>query len=64
MEEELCKQCGKSLYWEDTYRIEGGIEEGYLIENQIWVCENCQKEYTIIKQGYFHNVDIINFEEA
>lgn len=62
--EELCKCCGKPLEWADTYRTEGGLEEGYIIENQIWTCEQCNKDYIITKQGYIKDVDIIAFEEA
>lgn len=64
--EELCKYCGKLLDQTDTIDREGGINEGYIIERQLWTCEHCQKDYIIEKQIYIkdEDVDIINFEEA
>lgn len=43
--ETKCKHCHNELEWEDTFDTEGGIQEGYLIERQVWTCPNCHKDY-------------------
>lgn len=60
---EKCKHCQSDLEWEDTFRHEGGIQEGYLIEHQIWTCPNCQKDYIINKRVDFDESKIIYMEE-
>lgn len=61
-----CKNCGKPLEWADTFRSEGGIQEGYLIEHQVWTCEHCQKDWVITQQANFNenDVDITDFQES
>jgi transcriptional pleiotropic regulator of transition state genes len=60
-----CKKCGKPLSYEDTFDIEGGIEENCFAERQSWTCENCNTEYIIEKVIEFNKKDIktVYFEE-
>lgn len=44
MKEIKCRNCDTILEWDDTIKIEGGIDEGYIIEAQLYHCENCGKE--------------------
>lgn len=61
-----CKNCGSSLEWVDTIDTEGGIQEGYIIENQIWHCPSCHKDYVIEQKAYFteDDVDIVSITET
>lgn len=52
-----CK-CGSKLEWEDTSDVEGGILEGYIIEQQLWTCPNCQTEYSVQARVNFKESDI------
>lgn len=52
-----CK-CGSKLEWEDTSDVEGGILEGYIIEQQLWTCPNCQTEYFVQARVNFKESDI------
>lgn len=63
--ETKCKHCHNELEWEDTFDTEGGIQEGYLIERQVWTCPNCHKDYIIEQKATFleNDIDIIYFEE-
>lgn len=57
-----CKKCGGRLNWEDTVNFEGGILEGYLLEEQIYICENCNTNYNIQARVNFRNNEI-EFDE-
>lgn len=61
-----CKNCGNPLDCEDVMDTEGGINEGYIIERQLWVCSNCHKDYVITQRADIGegDVDITDFEEA
>lgn len=61
-----CRNCGHPLDHEDTMDTEGGINEGYIIERQLWCCPNCQKDYIIEQRADIGegDVDIIYCEEA
>lgn len=61
-----CKSCGQPLDCVDTIDTEGGINEGYIIERQEWVCEHCQKSYVITQRADIGegDVDITDFEES
>lgn len=61
-----CKKCGKELEWADTIDHEGGIQEGYIIERQIWTCEDCDISYVIEQRADFQKQDVstIYFEES
>lgn len=61
-----CKNCGSLLEWIDTIDTEGGIQEGYIIENQVWHCPGCHKDYVIEQKVYFteNDVDIISITET
>lgn len=61
-----CKNCGHPLDWIDTIDTEGGIQEGYIIENQVWTCHCCQKDYVITQKANFNenDVDITNISET
>lgn len=61
--EEKCKYCHNDLEWEDVFRIEGGIQEGYLIEHQVWICHKCNKDYIITKRVDFDNEEITDIKE-
>ena len=65
-EDFICKNCGHQLDWEDTIDIEGGINEGYIIERQIWGCEKCDTSYVVEKRAYIkeNDIDIIYFRES
>ena len=66
MEDFNCNNCGHSLEWEDTIDIEGGIQEGYIVESQTWYCPYCHKNYVIEQKAYFteNDIDIIGINEA
>lgn len=49
-----CK-CGNELKWEDTSDVEGGILEGYIIEQQLWECPKCKQTYEVQLRA---NVDL------
>lgn len=60
MEDNLkCCNCGNDLDLEDVFDHEGGIMEGFLIENQVWSCPHCQKEYIITQRVDFEEGQII-----
>ena len=61
-----CKKCGSPLEWADTIRNFGGIQEGYIIERQVWCCEQCKIDYIVEQRAEFleNDVNIIYFEEA
>lgn len=61
-----CKKCGQPLDHEDTMDTEGGINEGYIIERQLWCCSHCHKDYVITQRADINegDVDITNFQEA
>lgn len=61
-----CKNCGHPLDWTDTVDTEGGIQEGYIIERQVWHCHCCNKDYAIEQRADFteNDVDIINITET
>lgn len=61
-----CKNCGHPLDWADIVDTEGGINEGYIIERQVWVCHCCNKSYVIEQRADIGegDVDITNFEES
>ena len=54
------------MEWIDTIDTEGGIQEGYIIENQVWHCLGCHKDYVIEQKVYFteNDVDIISITET
>lgn len=58
-----CKHCHSELEWADTFRHEGGIMEGYLIEHQVWTCPNCQKDYVITQRVDFEEGYITDMTE-
>ena len=66
MEDFNCNNCGHSLEWEDTIDIEGGIQEGYIVESQTWYCPCCHKNYAIERKAYFteNDIDIIGIRET
>ena len=35
------------LEWKETFDVEGGILEGYIIEHQIWECPECGQAYEV-----------------
>ena len=61
-----CKKCGELLEWVDTFDTEGGIQEGYIIENQVWHCNKCNQDFTITQRAEIgeNDVDITYFEES
>ncbi len=61
-----CKNCGHPLDHEDTMNTDGGINEGYIIERQLWCCSNCNKDYIIEQKIDIseNDVDIIYYKEA
>ena len=65
-EDFICKNCGHQLDWEDTIDTEGGINEGYIIERQLWCCSNCNKNYIIEQKADIGegDINIIYYEEA
>lgn len=63
--EESCKKCGRPLIWEDTIDHSGGIDDGYLLEHQLWSCDHCKIDYIIDKKVEFvAKGKIVYFEEA
>lgn len=61
-----CKNCGCQLDCVDTLDTEGGINEGYIIERQEWVCPECNKSYVITQRADIGegDIDITDFEES
>lgn len=60
----LCKLCGDPLEWEDTIDTEGGIEDKWYLERQLWVCKRCQKDYVIGLSVDITNPKVEYFEES
>lgn len=61
-----CKKCGSPLDCVDVMDTEGGINEGYIIERQNWICEHCGTDYIITQRADIGegDVDITDFEES
>ena len=61
-----CRKCGHPLDWVDTIDTEGGINEGYIIERQEWVCHCCNQSYIIEQRADIGegDVDITDFQES
>lgn len=57
-----CNKCGMELEWDDTTDVEGGILEGYIIEQQLWVCPECGKVYCVSARVNFRESDIDFYE--
>ena len=66
IEELRCKKCNEVLEHYDTIDHNGGIDEGYLVERQIWGCKKCNTDYMIEKRAEIKesDIDIIYFEES
>ena len=60
----LCKHCGDPLVWEDTYDAEGGIEEGWYSERQLWSCHRCDIDYVIEQCAKLTDLKTTYFQEA
>ena len=60
----LCKLCGDPLKWEDTIDADGGIEDKWYLERQLWTCRRCQKDYVIGLSVDITNPKLEYFEEA
>lgn len=61
-----CKKCGSPLEFDDCYDTDGGLDDGYIIERQLWCCSNCNKNYIIEQKADIGegDIDIIYYEEA
>ena len=66
MEELKCKKCNGELEYYDTIDHEGGLDEGYIIERQVWGCEKCDTSYVVEKRADIKesDIDIIYFRES
>lgn len=53
-----CKRCGKELYLEDVFDEDGCLTSGYIVENQLWHCDNCDIEFIVTQQLNFKPEDI------
>lgn len=64
MEKIKCLKCKKDLEWYDTIDVEGSLSEGYLVEVQLYHCENCNKDYRATVSAPVKNSDLtIELEE-
>lgn len=59
-----CKKCGKNLIQEDIIDKSGGIDEGYVLEQQLWSCECCEIDYIVYARADLKNIDYSDFQEA
>lgn len=42
-----CKNCGTTLQLEDCYDVDGGLDEGYILEKRLYSCPNCQTSWSV-----------------
>ena len=61
-----CKKCNSPLEHYDTIDTDGGLEDDFYVERQIWGCDKCSLDYVVEKQIKFNpkDVNIIYFEEG
>lgn len=60
----LCKYCGDPLEWEDILDTEGGIEDKWYLERQLWTCKRCDVGYVIGLSVDITNPKVEYFEES
>lgn len=64
MQEIKCKNCGNPLEWEDTFRHDGNILEGYLHEYQLWSCSQCEQDFVVEQVVNFTDPQILSIKES